>query len=223
VTSAPRVLIADDHAATRAGVRMALEHGECEVCAEAANTDDAIAAAVRERPDACLIDLQMPGGGLQAVAAISARLPATRVIVLTVSTEADDFLAALRAGAAGYLLKDMDPGRLPDIVRSTLEGEAALPPALATRLIDEFRHREGGRTLTVDRSHRVSLTPREWDVLDLLDDGFSTAEMANQLYLSQVTVRRHLSALLQKLRVSSREDARRLIARQGWRTRRSSG
>jgi DNA-binding NarL/FixJ family response regulator len=215
VTRAPRVLIADDHAATRAGVRMALEHGGCEVCAEAANAPAAIAAAERERPDAALIDLQMPGGGIQAIAAITARLPDTRVIVLTVSADSDDFLDALRAGAAGYLLKDMDPYELAAVVRGALAGEAALPGFLASRLIEEFRHRGDRRTFTLDDSRRVELTPREWDVFELLADGRSTAEIAGRLRLSQVTVRRHVSTLMQKLEVTSREDARRLLATNG--------
>ena len=98
-----RVLIADDHAPMRAGVRMALERGGCEVCAEAASAGE---AAVAERPDICLVDLQMPGNGFRAVSGISQQLPGTPVLVLTVSRSADDLFDALRAGAAGYRLKD---------------------------------------------------------------------------------------------------------------------
>ena len=212
MSSSPRVLIADDHAPTRAGVRMALERGGCEVCAELDNAVDAVTAAVREQPDACLIDLQMPGDGLRAVAGISSRLPKTRVLVLTVSRNADDMFDALRAGADGYLLKDMDPTGLADAIRSVLAGEAPLPGFLTARLIDEFRHRGERRTLDLDGSKRVELTPREWDVLELLDDGLSTAEIAGRLALSQVTVRRHVSTLLHKMGASTREQARRLLA-----------
>jgi two-component system, NarL family, nitrate/nitrite response regulator NarL len=213
VTDAPpRVLIADDHAPTRAGVRMALERGGCVVCAELDNAVDAVTAALREQPDACLIDLQMPGDGLRAVAGISSRLPNTRVLVLTVSRNADDMFDALRAGADGYLLKDMDPGSLADAVRSALAGEAPLPGFLTARLIDEFKHRGERKTLDLDGSKRVELTPREWDVLELLDDGLSTAQIAGRLALSQVTVRRHLSTLLHKMGASTREQARRLLA-----------
>jgi len=212
VTGTPRVLIADDHAPTRAGVRMALERGGCEVCAELANAVDAVTAAVREKPDACLIDLQMPGDGLRAVAGISSRLPNTRVLVLTVSRNADDMFDALRAGADGYLLKDMDPTGLADAVRSAIAGEAQLPGILTTRLIDEFRHRGDRRTLDLHGSKSVELTPREWDVLELLDEGLSTAQIANRLVLSQVTVRRHMSTLLHKMGASTREQARRLLA-----------
>jgi DNA-binding NarL/FixJ family response regulator len=219
----PRVLIADDHAPTRAGVRMALEDGGCEVCAEVATAGDAVRAALDERPDICLVDLGMPGNGFRAVSGITGHLPDTPVLVLTVSRSADDLFDALRVGAAGYLLKDMDPVDLVAAVRGALAGEAALPGFLAARLIDEFRNRGRGTTLTLDNNRRVELTPREWDVLELLGDGLSTAEIANRLDLSQVTVRRHMSALLRKLEVSSREEARRLIAAHGRpRHRRSS-
>ena len=218
MSSSPRVLIADDHAPTRAGVRMALERGGCEVCAELDNAVDAVTAAVREQPDACLIDLQMPGDGLRAVAGISSRLPNTRVLVLTVSRNADDMFDALRAGADGYLLKDMDPTGLADAIRSVLAGEAPLPGFLTARLIDEFRHRGERRTLDLDGSKRVELTPREWDVLELLDDGLSTAEIAGRLALSQVTVRRHVSDVVHKLGVAG--TSRRCCTR--WAPRRAS-
>jgi DNA-binding NarL/FixJ family response regulator len=219
-----RVLIADDHAPTRAGVRMALEKGGCEVCAEAASAGDAVRAALAERPDVCLVDLGMPGNGFRALSGIASNLPDTPVLVLTVSRSEDDLFDALRAGAAGYLLKDMDPADLVAAVRGALKGEAALPGFLAARLIDEFRHRGRGTTLTLDQNRRVELTPREWDVLELFGEGLSTAEIARRLDLSQVTVRRHMSSLLHKLEVSSREEARRLIARHGRiQARRSSG
>jgi DNA-binding NarL/FixJ family response regulator len=207
-----RVLIADDHAPTRAGVRMALERGGCEVCAEAASAGEAVKEAVAERPDICLVDLGMPGNGFRAVSGIAQQLPDTPVIVLTVSRSAEDLFDALRAGAAGYLLKDMDPDHLVAAVKGAVAGEAALPGFLAARLIDEFRHRGRGTTLTLDHNRRVELTPREWDVLELFGDGLSTAEIARRLDLSQVTVRRHMSALLHKLEVTSRDEARRLIA-----------
>lgn len=210
-----RVLIADDHAPTRAGVRMALERGGCEVCAEAASAAGAVRAALVERPDICLVDLGMPGNGFRAVSGIASKLPGTPVLVLTVSRSADDLFDALRAGAAGYLLKDMDPEDLVAAVRGALSGEAALPGFLAARLIEEFRNRGRGTSLTLNDNRRVDLTPREWDVLELFGDGLSTAEIARRLDLSQVTVRRHMSALLHKLEVSSREEARRLIAQHG--------
>jgi DNA-binding NarL/FixJ family response regulator len=212
VIDSPRVLIADDHAPTRAGVRMALNQGGCVVCAEVDNAVDAVTAAVREQPDVCLIDLQMPGDGLRAVAGISSRLPNTRVLVLTVSPSAEDMFDALRAGAHGYLLKDMAATELPNVVRGTLAGEAPLPGNLTAWLIDEFRNRGQRRSLDLEGSKRVALTPREWDVLELLDEGLSTAEIARRLAVTQATVRRHVSTLLHKMGASTREQARRLLA-----------
>jgi DNA-binding NarL/FixJ family response regulator len=206
----PRVLIADDHAPTRLGVRMALEADGCVVCAEAGNAGDAVRAAVAEQPDVCLVDLGMPGDGLRAVAGICAALPETPVLVLTVSRSSDDLLDALRAGASGYLLKDMDPARLAGSVRATLDGEAPLPGFMAARLIEEFRFRGAHRSIAVD-NRRVELTPREWDVLELLSDGLSTAEIAARLRLSRVTVRRHVSMLERRLGVTTRDEAVRLF------------
>lgn len=213
MSAPPRVLIADDHAPTRAGVRMALEAGGLEVCAEAANAADAVAAACRERPDACLVDIEMPGSGIRAVREIAAALPECRIVMLTVSPSVDDLVDALTAGAAGYLLKDMDPTQLPGSVRAALAGEAPLSGAMSARLVDALRHRGGNPTITLDDSHKVVLTPREWDVAELLADGLSTAQIAKRLVLSQVTVRRHMSAVLHKLGASSRAEARHLLER----------
>jgi DNA-binding NarL/FixJ family response regulator len=211
VTAMLRVLIADDHPPTRAGVRMALERDGWEVCAEAANAGDAVAAAVRERPDLCLIDIGMPGNGLRAVSGIARRLPDTPIVMLTVSRSSDDLFDALRAGASGYLLKDMDPVMLPPALRAAVAGEAALPGTLTARLIEEFRRRgTNDRTLSVG-GRTVELTPRERDVLELLSNGLSTAQMASRLFLSEITVRRHLSSLMHKLGVGSRAELRRVV------------
>jgi CheY-like chemotaxis protein len=123
-----RVVIADDHVPTRTGVRLALEQGDMLVCAEAPSAQAAVSAALRERPDVCLLDINMPGNGIKAAAEISARLPETAVVMLTVSSADEDIFDSLRAGARGYLLKDMDPARLPAALRGVLAGEAALPP-----------------------------------------------------------------------------------------------
>jgi DNA-binding NarL/FixJ family response regulator len=208
-----RVLVADDHAPTRAGVALALERGGCEVCAEAANADDAIAAAIAERPDVCVIDLDMPGSGIRAVGEITAQLPGTRVVVLTVSSAPDDLFDAVRAGAAGYMLKDMDPAELPELVRRLARGEGALPGVLIARLFEQLRSRGSGRTIVLDDGRRVELTPREQDVLELLADETPTAEIAARLFLSPVTVRRHVSTLLHKLDVRTRREAADLLAR----------
>lgn len=158
------------------------------------------------RPDVALLDIRMPGNGIAAAAEISSQLPATAVVMLTVSQNDDDLFAALRAGAVGYLLKDTDPERLPMALLGVLRGEGALPRTLVARLVEEFRGR-GKRRLTLSGERKVELTPREWEVLEGLRDGRSTEELAGQLFVSQVTVRTHVSAILKKLKVPDRAAA----------------
>jgi DNA-binding NarL/FixJ family response regulator len=213
VTAAPRVLLADDHPPTRAGVRMALERGGFEVCSEVATAQDAVEAALRERPDVCLLDVNMPGGGASAASNITSRLPHTVVLMLTVSREGDDLLESMRRGASGYLLKDMNPMKLPEVVRAAMAGEAPLPRRMTGFLIEELRHDEHHRRPPVTEDGRAELTKREWEVLDLLCDGAGTAEIADRLFLSRVTVRRHVSAILRKLGVSSRDEAVQMVGR----------
>lgn len=208
-----RVLLADDHGATRGGVRLALGDHDFEVCAEASDADGAVSAARSERPDICLLDIYMPGGGIRAAEAIHQDLPEAAIVMLTVSADSGDLFDALRAGASGYLLKDGDPARLPHALRGVLNGEAALPRTLTARLIEEFRARGRRRRLRLGRRRSVELTPREWDVLELLNERRSTAEMAERLSVSPVTVRRHVSEILRKLRVPDRASALRLLAR----------
>ena len=156
------MLVADRRAATRAAVARALELAGFTVCAACGDTPSAVAEAVRLRPDVCLVDVDLPGGGLTAVRAIVAHLESTRVLVLASPARPDDVLAALRAGAAGYVLKDVDPQRLPADVRAVLDGEAVLPPESVARLVAEFRAldravggtRRAGRTPDARRSNR---------------------------------------------------------------------
>ena len=139
MSSAITVLVADDHTRTRALVRLALEHsGEFRVCAEAHDTPTAIAAALDQRPEVCLLDINMPGSGIAAAARITAALPETAVVMLTVSRQDDDLFDALRAGASGYLLKGMDEEALGDALHRVLKGESALPGSLVARLVEEF-------------------------------------------------------------------------------------
>lgn len=200
-------MIADDHVPTRAGVRASLERGGFEVVGEAGSAQAAIEAARRTRPDACLLDVHMPGGGSHAAEVISRELPETTVLMLTVSVNEDDLFGALRAGAAGYLLKDMDPARLPHAIHGALRGEAAIPRWLAARLIDEFRQRGRRRRLPIANKRGVDLTSREWEVLELLRHGLTTRDIAGRLAIADVTVRRHIGRVLAKLGVSSRKEA----------------
>jgi DNA-binding NarL/FixJ family response regulator len=202
------VLVADDHAPTRLGVRLALEGSEFEVVGEAATGPDAVTLARDLSPDVCLLDVNMPGNGIAAARDIARDLPGSTVVMLTVSHDDVDLFDAVRAGARGYLLKDIDPDRLAHALRGVLDGEAALPRGLVTRLMAEFRERDD-RRVGVGRGAR--LTSREWEILDLLARGHSTAEIADRYVVSAVTIRTHVSAILRKLQVPDRAAAVRLF------------
>lgn len=206
-------MIADDHPAARTGVRESLEaDGGFDVVAAVGDANAAVETALGERPDLCLLDIRMPGSGISAAHEVTAKLPDTAVVMLTVSRSDADLFAALRAGAAGYLLKDTDPTRLPHALRGVMAGEAALPRALVARVIDEFRS-QGRRRVRVVGKRGAELTSREWEVLDMLREGLGTSEIATRLFLSPVTVRRHVSQILRKLRVKTREEAIRTLER----------
>lgn len=205
-----RVVIADDHARMRARIREALESGGCEVLAEGATAEEAVALAAEHTPDVVLLDIHMPGNGIRAAAEITRAMPSLPVVMLTTSSEEEDLFESLRAGASGYLLKDSDPARLADALRSVLAGEAAMAPRLVARVLDEFRQPSKRRFARNSRA-AAKLSPREWDVMQLLGQGLSTEEVANRLFLSPTTVRVHVSTVLKKLRVSDRESAFRML------------
>jgi DNA-binding NarL/FixJ family response regulator len=186
---------------------MALEDGPFEIVAEVTDTEAARDAAQRERPAVCLLDVDVPGDAIAMIAAISRILPRAGIVALAEERDEVTMLDAVRAGAVGYLLKDMDPGRLRHALYGVTQGEAAIPRTLMTRLITEFRLREHGRRLPVGTGEDAQLTAREWDVLSLLAEGASTREMAERLGIADVTVRRHVSTMLAKLQVADREAA----------------
>jgi DNA-binding NarL/FixJ family response regulator len=208
MTDSPTVVIADDHPVFRLGVRMALMRGNFEVLAEASDREGAVNAAIRERPDVCLLDVCMPGGGIEAAHRIKRALPSTYIVMLTVSTNTDDVLASLRAGAIGYLPKDTRPDRLPAALCGVLKGEAALPRALVGRVLEEVR--DFPSAVPPARPVRVGdieLTPRESEILRMLGSGLTTLEVGEILSLSPITVRRHISAGVAKLGVANRDAA----------------
>ena len=205
-----RVVIADDHPPTRTGVREALEKETCIVVAEAASAGEAVAAAREHAPDVCLLDINMPGSGIAAAAEITHTMPGVAVVMLTASRDDEDLFSALRAGASGYLLKDMDPARIGPALRGVLAGEAVLPRWLVLKVVDQFRATPRRRIVVPNRPAAAQLTEREAEVLDLMAGGRSTQEIADRLFLAPVTVRTHISAILKKLRVSDRKAAIRL-------------
>lgn len=200
----PTILVADDHPVIRLGVRMALARGGFRVVAEASSGAGAVEAAVRERPEVCLLDVYMPGGGVNAAQQIAEAVGESAIVMLTVSTSTDDVLAALRAGASGYLLKDTSPDRLPAALCGVLKGEAALPRPLVARVLREFRDEAQSRRIRVGE---VELTPRESEIMRMLGSGMSTLEIGVRLSLSPITVRRHISTGVAKLGASDRRAA----------------
>lgn len=232
-TTPLRVLIADDHAPTRADVAQALAGDDrFHVCAETADAPAAVAAAMRERPDICVLDVRMPGGGLSAAWEITARLPRTKVVMLTVSAEDSDLFAALRAGAAGYLMKTISLGELPDALVGVCAGEAAMQPTLVARVLMRFRAREPRWRQPVDavrantgpdgrapgppgpggqRRPTGRLTSREWEVLEMLSTGRSTADISRVLVITTSAARVHIASIVRKLGVRDRVEAAQLF------------
>ncbi|MEI5585223.1 MULTISPECIES: response regulator transcription factor [unclassified Agromyces] len=205
-----RAVIADDDARMRGVVRSGLEAGGCHVVAEAATATEAIARTVEHGPDVVLLDIHMPGNGIRAAQEISRAVPDTAIVMLTQSREDEDLFDSLRAGAVGYLLKDADPSTLAGMLRGVLAGEAAMPPALVTRVLDEFRAPDRRRFSRPSRA-AAKLSSREWEVMEMLGRGLSTEEVATRLFLSPTTVRVHVSSVLRKLAVRDRESAFRLL------------
>lgn len=211
MTAAPiRVVIADDHAPLRGRVRKALEDGDCQVVGEGASAEDAVRLAVEHRPDVALLDIHMPGSGIRAAQEICRVLPETAIVMLTLSSEDDDLFDSLRAGAAGYLLKDTDPAQLADRLRGVLVGEGAMSPRMVARVMDEFRAPAKRRFRRASPA-AGKLSSREWEVMELLAEGLSTEEVASRLFVSATTVRVHVSAVLKKLRVKDRDSALRIL------------
>jgi NarL family two-component system response regulator LiaR len=204
------VLIADDHAVVRQGLRTFLELQEdIEVVADVADGDEALAAIEEHGPDVVLMDLVMPGiGGIEAIRRLHERSPQTRVLVLTSFLEDDKLFPAVRAGAAGYLLKDVEPHELVRAIRAANEGEALLHPAVAARLIEEFS--AGAQPGAED-----TLTGREREVLALIARGLPNKLIARELAIAEKTVKTHVSSILGKLGLTDRTQAALYAVRTG--------
>jgi DNA-binding NarL/FixJ family response regulator len=201
-----RVIVADDHAPTRAGVLASLDGDGFDIVGEASNARAAVELAVALEPDVCVLDIHMPGNGIAAAEEISKLLPNGAIVMLTYSRDDDDLFDSLRAGARGYLLKDMDPDRLGSALRGVLAGEAALPRSLVSKVLEEFEGRSR-RKLFMRAQRPTQLTSREWEIMELLREGLSTEEVATRLFVTPGTVRVHVSSVLKKLRVGDRASA----------------
>src|ERR671936_2914213 len=201
-----RILIVDDHPLTRDALGALLEQNGFTVAGQASEGDEAIELARGLRPDIVLLDLSMPGlDGLTALPRLRDAAPETEVVVLTASGTEENLLAAIRGGAAGYLLKTEPPERIVEFLRGVADGEAALSGAVARRLLEQVR--DGRRNSGVPDAIAGALSAREVEVLLLLDEHLGTDEIASRLFISEHTVRSHVKSLLRKLGVSSRREA----------------
>jgi two-component system, NarL family, response regulator LiaR len=198
-----RVLIADDHAVVRQGLRTFLDlQDDIEVVGEAADGAEAVALAERLAPDVVLMDLVMPGvDGVEAIRRLRERAPATRAVVLSSFIDDDRLVPVIRAGAAGYLLKDVQPAELVDAIRTVHGGGALLHPQVAARLLAEMAG--------------DPLTPREREVLSLVGRGMANKLIARELGLAEKTVKAHVSSILAKLGVADRTQAALYAVREG--------
>jgi NarL family two-component system response regulator LiaR len=207
-----RVLIADDHAVVRQGLRTFLElQDDIEVVADACDGEEAVAAALDDRPDVVLMDLVMPGvDGIEATRRILSERPGTRVIALTSFLDEDKVMPAVRAGAAGYLLKDVEPDELVRAIQTVNDGGALLHPAVTARLMREVAEDER------DAESDGNLTAREREVLALVARGLPNKLIARELGIAEKTVKAHMTSILAKLGVTDRTQAALLAVRRGW-------
>jgi len=198
-----RVVIADDHVLVRQGIRAFLEtHADLAIVGEAEDADSAVRLCAEHHPDVALVDLVMPGGGIEATRSIRAASPSTQVVLLTSFEDAQQIVAAVQAGALSCLLKDVDADALADALRKAAGGEAVLHPRVAARLMDALRRGPAPGSEVLE-----SLSQREREVLALIAEGLSNQLIAERLGIGEKTVKTHVSNVLGKLNVSDRTQA----------------
>lgn len=205
-----RILVADDHPLFREGVLHSLgADSHFEVIAQASSGEEAVEMAQRLRPDLVLLDITMPRmGGIEAAARIAVNAPDVRIMMLTVSGNQENLMAALKAGAHGYVLKGVSASELRAITRRVAEGEAYVTPALAAELLTEFSRPPVPDSLS-------DLTARESEVLKLLSQGLTNREIGEHLHLAEKTIKHHMSNILQKLHVRTRTEAALMAVQRG--------
>ena len=199
-----RVLLADDHRMLREGLRRSLTEEGFEIVGEAENGEQAVRMVEELQPDVVLMDVSMPEmDGVEATRLIGGSFTATQVIMLTMHADKEVLADAIRAGASGYLVKDCSTEEIGEAIRMAMQGDTALSPQLAATMLDEVRRLD---VPDVPEEDRV-ITKREEEVLQLIADGCSTPEVAEQLYISQKTVKNHLASIYQKLDARDRTQA----------------
>lgn len=203
-----RVLIVDDHTLFRSGIKLLLQRQEgFEVVGEAGDGLEGIKRAKQLNPDVVLLDLHMPGvSGREAVTTINEEVPAARVVMLTVSEDAEDLVDCLRAGAAGYLLKNIETEFLVDALQRAARGESVMSPQMTGKLVQELRHPKETAPPSAE-AEREKLSPRETEIILLLAKGASNKEVARALNVAESTVKIHVQNILKKLNLSSRVQA----------------
>jgi DNA-binding NarL/FixJ family response regulator len=205
-----RVMIVDDHPLVRAAVAQAISAPDVEMVAEATSAEEALLSALAVRPDVLLVDIHLPGmTGLQLVRELAPRLPDTRIVMLTVSATDRDVADAIGYGAVGYLTKDLMPDALLRSVRAAYVGDLAMPRGLAARLIRRLAGRPQSERLATGDPAIEHLSPRERDVLRLIEEGLTDRQIAESLGISSRTVATHVSSILHKLGVRNRAEAAR--------------
>jgi two-component system NarL family response regulator len=211
-SDAIRVVVADDHALFRRGLEMVLEsETDIEVVAEANNGSEAVALATEHVPDLVLMDVRMPAtggvnGGIEATQAIKDAVPNTKILMLTISDEEEDLYDAIKAGASGYLLKEISIEEVADAIRSVHAGQSLISPSMASKLLTEFatmaKKDEEKQQMPAPR-----LTDREMEVLTLVAQGLNNRDIAKELFISENTVKNHVRNILEKLHLHSRMEA----------------
>lgn len=203
MTEPIQIVVADDHPLLREGVVLSLvESGSFTVVGQAGSAAEAVAIVETHMPDIVLLDVSMPGSGLKAAATISARFPAIKIVMLTISEADDDLLEALRAGARGYVLKGVSAAELVEVLHGVATGGSYVPPALAARVLASMQGR-GPREVP----EAEALVPREAEILRLVATGRSNKEIARELDLQEKTVKHYMTNILQKLQVRNRVEA----------------
>lgn len=199
------VLIIDDHTLFRSGIKLLLERQDgFEVVGEASDGLEGVKRAKQLKPDIVLLDLHMPGtSGLEAIPLLREEVPRSEIIMLTVSEDADDLLEALRAGARGYLLKNIETDFLLNAIRQAASGQSVMSSQMAGKLADVMRVPQK----TISNSHPEKLTPREREIITMLASGASNKEIARKLDLAESTVKIHVQGILRKLNLASRVQA----------------